>query len=136
MEKEGARLREIQHEVDVDYVFTISDIGSWQQFPDMAIEFDLKYSQFVEIKYNIQLYTKLYIVTRVMVDGSESRKFRQTTGNFEWHSNSIADKVWLEKGKHKIKVEYRLHADSGKVNVYPLSDWQLAYFSVSYLELA
>ena len=53
MEKEGGRLKEIQHVVDINYIFALSDHGSWQQFLDLSVDFDLKYSQWVEVLYNI-----------------------------------------------------------------------------------
>ena len=100
----------------------------------MSISFDLKYSQFVAIDIQITVHSPkgLHILTRLMVDGVEDRKFRSIVGNTAYVGISLNKKIWLNKGKHNVKVEYRESA-SYLLSSPAASDWNVAYFAVEYL---
>ena len=129
--EQTAKLKLVQKVVDITYTYSLQSTNTWQQFPDMNIQFRLKYPQFVSIDYNIVLWTNgnNYLCTRVMVDNVENRRFRSTTGDTRLHSNSQSQKVWMEAGLHWARVEFK---NSGTISNQNLQDWNGAFFKVEY----
>ena len=110
LEEEKVKLRTVIHTVDIDHDITFSNSNTWQQFPDFKIKFDLKYRQFVKVEIQINLWTtnvNCHYLTRLIVDGVEDRRFRSIMGNSGYVSFSLEKELWLEKGKHDLRVEYR-----------------------------
>ena len=128
----------VQHVVNIDYPLTFENSNVWGQVPDMHICVDLKYSQFVNIKYKILVATSHpnwnnnHLVTRVKVDGVEDPIFRHKTGNTVYHTNTASDRAWLCKGKHEITVEYRTPAN---IQFVPKTDSWMLHFAVEYMAL-
>lgn len=50
-------LTRVEKTVDVRYNHVLSSDNRWTQFPDMAIEFDLEFPQYVDVSYNIWTFT-------------------------------------------------------------------------------
>ena len=94
----------------------------------------LKYSQFVNIYYNIILFTNgnHCFITRVMVDNVENRIFRVITANTAYHSHSQSQKVWMEAGLHYVRVEFR---NDGLISNQGLGDWNGAFFKLDHYEI-
>lgn len=75
----------------------------------MAIEFDLLFSQYVTIEYNIWSFTGCVtgFWTMVTIDDVENRVFRISTADEWYHSHVISRDIWMNAGHHKAKVMYR-----------------------------
>ncbi len=115
-------------EVDIKFRYILYYTNVWTQMPDMAMEFYVPFDQFVRIKYKIVLFQGAYLYTRVLVDGAENTDFRDATGETNHHNNAADDEVWLTKGLHFAKVEYRTPAN---YLVEP-TDYNGAIFKVIY----
>lgn len=76
------------------------------QFPDMILEFDLEFAQYVDIGYHISTYTSAatYLITRMKIDGQDNHNFRVITGESWYHTNSIFRSLWMNAGHHKMYV--------------------------------
>lgn len=98
------RTKLVQKVVDVTQTYSLPTVPlyTWQPFPDMTIQFRLYYAQYVDIDYNIVLWTNgnHYLCTRVIVDKVENRRFRATTGDTKFHTNFQSHRVWLTAGLH------------------------------------
>ena len=79
------------------------------QVPDMKIEFYLDQAQFVTFDYQILSTTAgaAWMLTTLMLDGVERKKFRVQTGHVIDHSNTRRLPVYVSKGKHTAYVNYR-----------------------------
>ena len=63
-------LTRVEKNVDVEYEYLLSSNNIWTQFPDMAMEFNLDFDQYVYIKYNIATVTSVAAIfsTRLIID--------------------------------------------------------------------
>lgn len=72
----------VEKKVDVRYNYALAT-GGWNQFPDMFVEINLDFSQFVYIKYIIATHTAPgcpWFYTKVNIDGKEDLQFRFFSG--------------------------------------------------------
>ena len=67
------------------------------------------------------------------MDGKEDKMFRVITSNAVYPTNSASNMVWLEKGHHTAKVEFR--SSGGTRNVSPHTDYTAYLFSVEYYKI-
>lgn len=95
-----------EKKVDVRFPYILITL-TWSQFPDMAIEFYLEFDQWVEIRYHIVTRSarESHLITQMVLDG-EAVKDYWAISRSHYHTNSVADKVWLTKGRHFAKVLY------------------------------
>lgn len=121
--------------VEIDYTFSLQYASStaWNQFPDMNTPVYLKYSQYVKISYRILCYigAVTVFITRVKIDNLENKHFRDASGHTDYHSTNAYKEVWMEKGLHNIKVEYR--TNGAIINNTP-DDWITAILSVEWYD--
>lgn len=72
-------LKRVEKKVDIQHEYHLVDGHKWTPFPEMQINFDLPFSQYVKIKYLISFdstATNSYIATQVYIDGVENREMR------------------------------------------------------------
>ena len=130
----------VQKLAKVNFYIRIVTNDKWSQFPEMLIYFELEYPQFVKFEYQTSVRADQtgYTITRLIVDGQEDDLFRTIeASNYYYRTNQNRGKMWLEKGKHWARVDYRssstplpyilLHKDG--------SDFQVNYFRVSYYQV-
>ena len=81
----------------VTYSYTLNKDGKWTQFPDLTLTFNVPFSQFVKVKYNVQTHVmqNSYFLARIKIDGVENIEFRQADGYHTHHSVAYEDEVWL-----------------------------------------
>ena len=118
----------------ITYGYSLNSDNQYHQFPELIIPFDLQFGQFVQIRYNVQIYTptKCWFICRVVVDGVERFDFRTLTGYTEHHSNHISDELWLDKGHHTVYLQYRMNGVKYAYSVH--QDWDIAVLKVFYYE--
>ena len=68
------------------------------------------------------------MVATVIIDGSNQKWFRGITDNAHYHHLDKSREVWMEKGKHRIKVAVFKNVDLKNFQ----GDWSSSLFSVSY----
>ncbi len=103
-------MKRIEKRVNIDWEYQLVGGGIWLPYPEMTFYVNLTFPQFVEITYNIAISAdqQSYIVIRVIIDGSEYVDMRAHVGH-TWHPSVFrTSKVYLEKGNHSIRVEYRI----------------------------
>lgn len=102
-------LTRVEKKVDVRYNYVLSSENVWTQFPDMAFELELEFGQYVYVKYHIAIQTgcQHHFITRAIIDGIEDVTFRWISGHNWYHTHSVTHELWLNPGKHTIKVQYR-----------------------------
>lgn len=127
-------LTQVVKSVKIKYLLSLISTGAWSQFPDMAVIIDLPLAQEVMIKYSIQLSSgsSCYLMTRLIIDGMENDDFRVISGHAVDQSNSAVDWMWLPKGPHEIKVEYK--TNNGRDQQMADWDFLMALFKIKYYE--
>jgi hypothetical protein len=90
-------LRRVVYFVDVNYPLALDQTNTYSKFPDFSIYIDLPFSQFVTVKYNIQLDTPRegYLITYLIVNGKEMKEFKVTSGYVAHQSNQSSGDIWL-----------------------------------------
>lgn len=83
--------------VEITYPLALVRTTTYTKFPDFSIRIDLPFSQFVTVKYNIQMDTPStgYLYTVLRVDDKEIREFTVTSGYFHHQSNQSYGSIWL-----------------------------------------
>ena len=124
-------LRRVVYFVDVDYPLALDQTSTMSKFPDFSLNIDLPFSQFVTVKYNIQLDTPRqgFLITYLKVNGNEMKEFKVTSGYVAHQSNQALGDIWLEKGKHLLEVWYLTNC------AYPslkMIGWNVAVFKVEH----
>lgn len=127
------QIQRVERKVNITYTYPLQTARSWQQFPDMKIQFNLTKKQFVRIKYELSLRTagNDFFKSRVIIDGVENPWFRYVTGYLYWRTHAVSHEVLMETGLHVIYVEY--DQAGGNYEEIP-ADWAAALFTVTYFE--
>ena len=121
----------------VTYYIYIKPNNQWSQFPEMKIEFWLDSSQFVNFDYQTSVDTSgsAHMLTRLIINGYESPLFRAVEANkLNWVTNQRSRKVWLNRGKHWARVDYRCNAGYIILHLNGY-DYQTNYFEVEYYKV-
>lgn len=125
-------MKRIEKRVSIDWEYQLVGGHIWLPYPEMTFYINLTFPQFIEITYNLIIQTDQQgtMVVRVMIDGTEYVDLRGHDGVTNYPSIFRTSKVYLEKGNHSIRVDYRVWANA---HIYK-SDWNAAIFKVSYIE--
>lgn len=123
----------VQRLVNVTYTYPLQTARSWQQFPDMKINFYLAHKQFVNIMYHLSLRTagNDFFKSRVVIDGQENPFFRYVTGYLYWRTHSISQPIFMNEGWHEVKVEYDQTGGNYNMEYW---DWATALFQIEYFD--
>ena len=128
----ASKVRLVKKLANIDFAIKIQNQNVWDQFPDMNIYWRQDNDQFVYFKYQITFEGSgsCIFLTRMMIDNKENPQFRAIYGPFVYHTIKNSDKVWLPKGYHNARVQFR---GDCVVNIYKNGgDWQANYFKVEY----
>ena len=103
---------------------TLSGTNSWQDFPNLTINFTLDTTTTVLAHYSISgPLNSSFLVTKLVIDSidpNETGVAHSVQGNFEYGTNSGQYITELPPGNHTVKVIYRTPATIS----YQGSDWQ------------
>ena len=71
-----------------------------------------------------------HFLTRVIIDGKENTDFRYLTGDYIGNTNGVSNYVYLQKGTHNVRLEYRIAQDHQVVSYS--YDGRVAFLKVHY----
>lgn len=77
----------VEHRSEVNYNFVLVGDSKWNTFPNLNVNFELSFDQFVTIKYHTSYSGsgQIFLYTRLIVDGQENRDFRTVANKLFMH---------------------------------------------------
>ena len=107
--------------------------NQWFDVPTFDKTFTLPNAKFVDISYGISAEASLgnsngitlaYIVTRLIIDGTERREFRSICGRTSYLHVFKFQRVFLTAGTHRVVLQWRLTGCG--------ADWKITYLKFIY----